>query len=139
MNKVQPRKLDLYTGNDGYVYLASPYSHEDKEVMEHRHNASCVAAANLIDKGVILFAPIAQSATIVAHSNNLKSDWATWERCDRLFVLKSKAVYVLMLEGWKQSVGVKAEIVCASTAGIPVYYLDPNTLSLANVYGVKIE
>ncbi len=45
-------------------------------------------------------------------------DRALLERCDQLVVL--------MLDGWRESVGVQAEILIASELGIPTRYWEPN-------------
>ena len=124
------KKIPLDTTNEGFIYLASPYSDSNADVMYLRFKQSCIAGAKLFKKGVVLFAPIAQSAMLVEHGDLGGTDWKTWASFDTTIIRQCKAVYVLTLDGWQESIGVTAEIVYAISEQIPVYYLDYETLEL---------
>lgn len=117
---VQPAKPKL-------IYLASPYSHTDPEVVQKRYEQACAAAGEMMrDGGNIVFAPIAHSHDIgrilgnqvggyaneTAHAFWMKQDLEILRRCDEL--------HVLMLDGWEYSRGVKEEVAFARANGIPV-------------------
>jgi nucleoside 2-deoxyribosyltransferase len=105
------------------IYLASPYSHPDAIVRERRFRAACSAAARLIRSGEIVFSPVAHCHAIALCG--VPTDWRFWERHDRRFLEFCDEVVVLMLDGWRESVGVQAEIEIAEELGKPVRYLEP--------------
>ena len=124
------KQVVLDTTSEGFIYLASPYSHSSSVIERERFIKNSKVSARLFAKGVILFAPIVQSPCMARYGQLKGTDWSTWERFDRAIIRECKAVYVLTLTGWKESVGVTAEIVYAISEQIPVYYLDYETLDL---------
>ena len=106
------------------IYLASPYSHPDAAVREARFRDACRAAAKLMRLGHVVFSPIAHGHCICEHG--LPTDWRFWEPFERFQLERCDEVVVLMLDGWRESVGVQAEIRIAGDAGKPVRYLDPD-------------
>ncbi len=102
-------------------YLASPYSHTDRSVMEKRAEQATKAAVDLLNKGIFVFAPIPYNAPWEKY--NLPFQWDFWAEFDKAFVSRMDAVVVLQLEGWDKSVGVAAEVEFAKENCIPVYYL----------------
>jgi nucleoside 2-deoxyribosyltransferase len=104
------------------IYLASPYSHPDLVVRQQRFEAACRAAATLIQRGHVVFSPVAHSHSIAQHG--LPLDWGFWEVQDREFVAACDELWVLMLEGWEQSRGVHAEIAIARALGKPIRFVD---------------
>jgi len=105
------------------IYLASPYSHPEVEVREQRFRDVCHVVVQLLQAGEIVFSPIAHSHALVEHG--LPTDWPFWERVDRDHLARCDEVVVLMLEGWRESVGVAAEIRIAGELGKPVRCLAP--------------
>ena len=108
------------------IYLASPYSHPDAEVRQQRFDAVCQVAAALLRRGQMLFSPIAHSHPIARYG--LPKDWAFWRRYDRLHLERCGELVVLMLDGWRESIGVAAEIDIAGELGKPVRYLEPSNV-----------
>ncbi len=106
------------------IYLASPYSHEDKEIRVERHHAVCEEMVAMISRGVHVFSPIAHSH-YTATAFDLPSDWEYWSLIDRAFIQLSTEVYVLKLDGWESSRGVQAEIEYARKLGKPITFLKP--------------
>jgi len=117
------------------IYLASPYSSPDPAVREVRFQAACRATAHLIRAGHAVFSPIVHSHPLTAF--DLPIEWAFWERCDRAFLERCCRMVVLTLEGWRQSVGVQAEIRLAAELEKPVSYLDPNSVSDGTAAAVR--
>ncbi|CAN5470617.1 DUF1937 family protein [soil metagenome] len=105
------------------IYFASPYSHPDPRVREHRFRAACHAAASMLRDGHVVFSPIVHSHPLVAFG--LPTAWASWERIDRAYLERCDGVMVLMLDGWEASVGVRAEIGIAQALGLPVRFVAP--------------
>lgn len=105
------------------AYLASPYSHPDLDIREERYRAACRAAAALLLAGRPVFSPIAHSHPLVDYG--LPADWSFWRRHDRELLARCDEVLVLMLAGWRESVGVREEIRIARELGKPVRFLAP--------------
>lgn len=105
------------------IYLASPYSHPDPAVREHRFRKACRVAALFMRTGQAVFSPIAHGHCICTYG--LPTDWRFWEPFDRQMLERCDEVAVLMLDGWRESVGVRAEIQIASERGKPVRYVAP--------------
>lgn len=102
-------------------YLASPYSHKEREVMNERAEVATKAAVDLLHKGIFVFAPIPYNAPWEKYG--LPGDWGFWQEFDKAFVSRMDAVVVLTIDGWDRSTGVTAEIKFAEENRIPVYYL----------------
>jgi hypothetical protein len=108
------------------IYLCSSYTHPDGAVRQARFEAACRAAAALIRQGKTVFSPIAHSHAICRYGVPL--DWTFWREHDQRYLEVCDEVAVLMLEGWRESVGVQAEIAIAQELGKPVTFL-PNSVN----------
>lgn len=106
------------------IYLASPYSHSDPAVRAARFEAVCRAAAGLIRDGARIFSPIAHSHPI-AQYGLADTPFAYWQEMDEHMICACDELWVLTLDGWEQSVGVKHEIAFAEARGMPIRYLEP--------------
>ena len=106
----------------GLVYLASPYSHENELLREHRFVIACRVAANLMKAGLNIFSPIAHSHPIAQFG--LPQDLDFWMKQDRLLLDACDAMIVLKLKDWKESKGVAKERWIMVEAGKPILYLN---------------
>ena len=109
------------------IYLANPYTHPDPAMREARFKAACRQAAEMFRCGIPVFSPIAYSHAIAAH--DLPLEWEFWERFDRVFLETCDEVWVLTLDGWRESRGVQAEIALAHELGKPVVLVEPDALT----------
>lgn len=109
------------------IYLASPYTHPDPAVREVRFRAACRQAAEMFRCGIPVFSPIAYSHAIAAH--DLPLEWDFWARFDEAFLEVCSEVWVLTLDGWRESRGVQAEIELAHELGKPVVLVEPDALT----------
>ena len=107
-----------------YKYLAIPYLHEKEAVMIMRANIADAVAADLMNKGELIYSPIS-SWHHVAMKHKLPRNWEFWRELDRQFLKVCSGIYVITLKGWKESTGVTAEIELAEEFGLPVEYIDP--------------
>lgn len=112
-----------------YIYLASPYSHVDCAVVEERVEKVLLAAAKLMQRGSIIFSPIAHSH-FICKAGNLPATWEFWEKQDMPFLSRADELWVLMLPGWEESKGIAAEIAYAKKCHIPVWYVRPDSLQI---------
>ena len=90
------------------IYLASAYSHPDPDVREQRFFEACRAAARLMRAGKAVHAPICHSHPIARFG--LPTEWSFWEATDREHLARCTEVVVLLIDGWRESEGVRAEI-----------------------------
>ena len=100
------------------VYVASPYSHPDRGVMQERFEViHCVTERIIREQTfVIPFTPIAYTHQF-AHIEGV--DWTEW---DINFLKVCKAILIVQMQGWVVSVGVQKEKNCCQRHGIPIYY-----------------
>ena len=105
-------------------YLAIPYTHNNVFVKHFRAEVSNYIASELTKQGRIIFAPISAWHHI-AMKYGLPGTFEYWEKLDEQFVCASKRIIVVMLDGWRESSGVKLEIEIANKYGIDIEYLDP--------------
>lgn len=110
---------------DGFLYIASPYSAPDKELMIERFRDVCQYSAECLRKGEVVYSPIAHNH-VIAEMFTLRTDWPFWRHIDGNMLAASKGLRVLMLPGWEKSVGVQAEIAIALSLELPVEYVKPN-------------
>ena len=119
------------------VYLATPYSKivvgDDGQWDECRSVDAMVLAAywagNFASEGITAVSPIVQSAVMVHASHAFESDpldpldadfWTAW--CAPLLEA-SAAVVVPPIRGWRESLGIRHEVIEALTSGRPVFVL----------------
>lgn len=107
------------------IYLACPYSHPDPAVREARFRVANAAAAVLMGRGEAVFSPISHSHPIAVQCG-LPGDFDFWRDFDEAMIAASSSLAVVMLDGWRESRGVTAEIEMAEKRGMPVEYIDPS-------------
>lgn len=105
------------------IYLATPYSHKDSFIKEKRFNDINMITAKLMNEGYCVFSPISHSHPI-AISNNIPDDWNFWKDYDTLFIEWCDELWVYCCDGWKESVGVTAEIDIAIFMNKPIKYIE---------------
>lgn len=104
------------------IYLAGPYSHDNKTIQKARFTALTRKAAELTNTGVNVFSPITHGHPM-AEAHELPRDYAFWKQHCEAFVSRCDEMLVLMLEGWEESKGVEAEVKLAEELGIPVRFV----------------
>lgn len=108
------------------IYLASPYTHPDYRVRQWRFRQACRAAADLLRAGVSVFSPIAHSHPIACCG--VPTNWEFWSKVDREYLTRCDVLAVLTLPGWRESVGVQAEMKLAVELHLPVVFVEPADL-----------
>jgi len=97
------------------IYLASPYTHDDRAVEVERFRVACRVAAHIMRKGDHVFSPIAHSHNIATYG--LPSDFDFWREYDERMIYFCDSVAVVCLSGWETSRGVQGEIRFAEKLG----------------------
>lgn len=110
--------------NTGPAYLASPYNHPNPEVRAERRKMVCEKAMELLRQGIPVISPIAHNLALV-DACGAETGWDNWKMQDTAILSVCRKLMVLMLDGWRESVGVANEILYARENGIPIEYLVP--------------
>jgi len=105
------------------IYLASPYSHKDLNIIEERVNKINKLCARLLNKGINVFSPISHSHEI-QKTENLPHTWDFWKDFDIMFLERCDELWVFKQKGWETSKGVKAEIEIAKKLNLRIKYLE---------------
>lgn len=110
------------------VYLASPYSHEDSVVRQHRFEEVCKLHAELLrqyGETTTFIGPIAMSHPVSTLGGLSDTSWNFWAEHDKALINKCDELWVIKMDGWERSTGVSAEIAYARELLIPISYVDP--------------
>lgn len=102
------------------IYLASPYS-ANPDVF---YAQTVQAMTKLMGEGHRLFSPILHCRPMET-DGGLPGDFEFWQGYNQHMISKADAMWVLGVDGWRESKGVRAEIEIAKFLGIPVYLLSP--------------
>ena len=105
------------------AYLASPYSSPSREIRAHRFVAATRACGALLDLGVHAYSPIVHSHSI-SLLFDVRHDWEFWKAHDTSFISVSWIMYILAIDGWEESVGIKAEREICKEQNIPTVLID---------------
>ena len=105
------------------IYLAIPYSHPDAKVREERFAIANRFAGYLMKSGYIVYSPISHGHAIEMNYS-LPRDWQFWQKQCFPFLEWADEIYVMKIDGWKESVGVQAEIKRAEELGKIIKYIE---------------
>lgn len=110
------------------VYLAGPYSDPNTIVREQRYLRLLEAEYALIKaRGFCVMNPIGMCHSL-SKMYKMPTGYKYWQSRDRELINRCDEVYVLTMQGWKESVGVTDEIQYAKSIGRPVIYLTPSAV-----------
>jgi hypothetical protein len=112
-------------GIAGYIYIGSPYTHEDPSVVEERYRTARKISSDFYVRGIHVFSPITHWHE-AAKVHELPTQAYDWREYDWAMLGNSRGLVVVKDAGWTNSVGLKLEIGWAlNEFKIPVFYLDP--------------
>ncbi len=104
------------------AYLACPFSDPSSAICDLRFKAANYAAGVLMQQGEVIFSPLSHSYPI-AQAINAPTLWDFWKPQDEAILRRCTKLYVLCIDGWLRSVGVREEVEIAHEMGIPITYL----------------
>jgi hypothetical protein len=104
------------------IYLASPYTHENENVMENRYDKTRKVTEFLLSRGLPVY-----SSIVYGHHLKLPHMWEFWKAFDLDMITLCDIIIVLTLDGWKESIGVQAEIEHAKSLGRVILYIEEIT------------
>ena len=114
------------------IYLASPYTPTTDAERRHptttkhsRYLAAVAATAAIMQAGGHVISPIA-SIHPVAERHALPGDWSYWQALDYALISACAEVWVLCIDGFDRSTGVREETRYAAAHGKTIRYVDPS-------------
>jgi len=105
------------------IYLATPYSHDDPRVRTYRFDVASRVAAHLVKNQVLVYSPITIGHVLWMYENELPTDEKFWREYNYRMMLSCNELWILQLEGWHKSKGVKEEIRMANELELRVRYI----------------
>lgn len=105
------------------IYFASPYSHSDPEIVEHRIKANSIKVAQLVAEGNVVISPIIYGHQLLKF-HSMPSDWDFWKNFCQSFLHKCEELIVFKIDGWDKSTGVLSEIKLAEELGLKITYVE---------------
>ena len=124
------------------IYIASPYTHINKRVVEYRERVVSRVISDLtVQYKYAFFGPITQSHRIASfNKKELKGTFEQWSTIDYTWLSVCDELWVVTIPGWKESLGVQSEIVFAENLCTSCYrYADKIDLEYKCVCPVRIK
>jgi len=118
-----------------YLYLASPYSHDNWNIMQARYAQARDLVAHLLQQNITVFSPIVHCHEL-AKVKGMPTDHEFWMTYNFRMLAPARKLLVLMLEGWESSKGVASEIQYARVHGKPVLLRRPLEI-VNNIYSAE--
>jgi len=106
------------------IYLATPYSSPDAEIMRFRYFVVTTAAAQLMKEGHIVYSPITHCRPI-AVITDLPHDWNFWQKMNTEFIKWADKLVYLDANGWEESTGLGEEFELAHELNKPIELFPP--------------
>jgi hypothetical protein len=111
------------------IYLASPYTHPNKNIEDRRAKAITIIAGKLICNGHHIFCPVAHCHKMNRYCN-LGGKFEYWREFDEKMISVCNELWIATLQDWDKSVGIKAEVEMTTARSMPLRYVDPITLEI---------
>lgn len=118
-------------------YLASPYTHPNRNVEDRRAKAITYIAGQLVKAGEFIFCPIAH-----AHAMNrlcgIGGAFEYWRKYDEMMISVCNELLVCTMQDWTKSTGVTGEIAFTREQGKMIRYLHPIHLDITREPDVEV-
>lgn len=111
-----------------FIYLATPHNHEDPQIRDLRFKKAQLAAATVFSYQIPCYSPIAHWHPI-AIDHDLPHGWSYWQQQDEALLKSCHSMWVILIEGWETSKGIKGEVLFCRAHSKPVEYIDPMDLA----------
>ena len=103
------------------AYLALPYSGTSEKIAE-RVRLMTMYDAELMRNGLFTVSPVYKHLMLL-NNTKMPGDWNYWEKYSTALLNRSTMLIVMCLPGWRESIGVQAEIEIAKNLNLPTYYV----------------
>ncbi len=105
------------------IYLAAPFSHPDPEMSRRRLEQVNRYAAHLLGRRRPVFSPLSHGATI----DSADIPGSVWYELGLRIMEGCDELWLLALDGWEESDGIRLELRRAWHLDMPVFIVDPET------------
>lgn len=120
------------------IYLASPYSHPDRAMRNLRYLRTRLALGHFMKMLLPIYSPIVHCHHVAAETI-LPTTFEFWAAYNEHFMDRSEALWILQLEGWHTSNGVKHELNYwrneKDALGVTIKAVDPETFDVTPFAG----
>lgn len=106
------------------IYVGSPYSHRDLDVVKYRIDRFTKFMASLIESGKHPVSPLMNHLLSGYTEINFPLTWEYWQEYSYKMLSACDELYILTLPGWKESTGVQAEIKLAEKLKLDIHYIE---------------
>jgi hypothetical protein len=107
-----------------FIYIASPYTSPDPEVVQQRFEVAEAYTHYLLKNEFWAYSPVVHCHEI-AHKFSLPKNFDYWMNYNFAMLSKASDLHVLKIPGFEESKGVAGEVEFAKKCGISVIYVDP--------------
>lgn len=108
------------------TYIACPYGHPDREVIDYRMDMFYKVDAHLVRQGKCPISPM--NKIYMVEKEKLDTSWDFWEPYSYALIHVCSELVVVTVKGWEESFGVRKEIEFAESLGLEIIYFNPTTL-----------
>lgn len=105
-----------------FIYLASPYSHVEFAVRYWRYAQAAEAVLEISRTGLPVYSPIVHWHSI-ATEQGLPTDYEFWKQQDQAMIRPCTELWILCIDGWRQSKGIEAEKAFAQGLGKRIRFM----------------
>lgn len=138
MNGLKQHCLFRKESDTPLYYLAGPYSHKDQAIMDQREIDHAKCAVELKLQGYSIYAPIPETTALTKLGGLVGTSWKDWRDHDLNLLSRCDEIIIILIEGWRESIGVRGEVKFAIQNDIPISYLDPNLYILIGVSNEQV-
>ena len=110
------------------IYLAVPHTHDCSHVMAARRHLVDAATLYFIREGQCIFSPISMTHALTNYNVGMGITHERWLKQDIPFLYQADNLYILGLEGWRTSQGIRQECTVARERKIPISKLRPESI-----------
>lgn len=103
------------------IYLASPYSHPDPQIRRDRYADVLRATRLLMDQGHHVWSPIVYTHQLA--EAGMPVEWEFWQAFDTMMLARCQELWVLTVDGWRDSEGIRGELWMARRLAMPMRLL----------------
>lgn len=112
------------------IYVASPYSHPNSVIRDRRFRLAQEFIVHLVKVDhITAFSPTVYWHEI-AKGNHLPTDAGWWMQFNLNVLRRSECLFVLQINGWEESQGMKVELNIAQALSIPRVDFDKDFVNL---------
>ena len=106
-----------------YIYLASPYTHPDEDVVQHRYEMAEAHTAYMLQMKLHVYSPIVHCHNL-ATRYNLPTNHKFWLDYNKQMLRAARELQILTLKGYEDSEGIAEETFVARLLNMPVNFVD---------------